>query len=271
MAVTLDGRQPVPARSSPTRSVSTSTARRCTSRRGTRSRRTRRSSGWALTSCAGSSPTRLPSQNINFGYGPAEEVKRQLLTFWNSVSFFITYANIAGSNAGGPSRRGEAARPLARRPHGPARPRRDRRVRAVLDAGRHRGFRRLLRRSVQLVHPPLSPALLGGRPRGARGALERAHDCPAGDRARDAFPGRAPVARPGLKGRVRLPRRLAGGTASGRGAAGGAGRGARRRHARPPGARRVPAEAPAAAAPARRPGSSGGRLARGRDPRTSYA
>jgi isoleucyl-tRNA synthetase len=37
-----------------------------------------------------------PSQNINFGYGPAEEVKRRLLTLWNSVGgFFIPYANIA--------------------------------------------------------------------------------------------------------------------------------------------------------------------------------
>ncbi len=36
-----------------------------------------------------------PSQNINFGYGPADEIKRRLLTFWNSVSFFVTYANIA--------------------------------------------------------------------------------------------------------------------------------------------------------------------------------
>jgi isoleucyl-tRNA synthetase len=35
------------------------------------------------------------SQNINFGYGPAEEVKRRLLTFWNSVGFLVTYANIA--------------------------------------------------------------------------------------------------------------------------------------------------------------------------------
>jgi isoleucyl-tRNA synthetase len=36
----------------------------------------------------------IPSQNINFGYGPANEVKRRLLTLWNSVSFFVTYANI---------------------------------------------------------------------------------------------------------------------------------------------------------------------------------
>jgi isoleucyl-tRNA synthetase len=34
-----------------------------------------------------------PSQNINFGYGPAEEVKRRLLTLWNSVGFLVTYAN----------------------------------------------------------------------------------------------------------------------------------------------------------------------------------
>jgi isoleucyl-tRNA synthetase len=38
----------------------------------------------------------VPSQNINFGYGPAHEVQRRLLTFWNSVGFLITYANIEG-------------------------------------------------------------------------------------------------------------------------------------------------------------------------------
>ena len=38
----------------------------------------------------------VPSQNVNFGYGPANEVKRRLLTFWNSVGFLVTYANVAG-------------------------------------------------------------------------------------------------------------------------------------------------------------------------------
>jgi isoleucyl-tRNA synthetase len=55
----------------------------------------------------------VPSQNINFGYGPAEDVKRRLLTLWNSVSFFVTYANIEGFRP----RYGEAAadgRPLDR-------------------------------------------------------------------------------------------------------------------------------------------------------------
>jgi isoleucyl-tRNA synthetase len=37
-----------------------------------------------------------PNQNINFGYGRADEVKRRLLTLWNSVGFLVTYANIAG-------------------------------------------------------------------------------------------------------------------------------------------------------------------------------
>ncbi|MGB9721216.1 MAG: isoleucine--tRNA ligase [bacterium] len=35
-----------------------------------------------------------PIQNLNFGYGPAEEIKRTLLTLWNIYSFFITYATI---------------------------------------------------------------------------------------------------------------------------------------------------------------------------------
>jgi isoleucyl-tRNA synthetase len=36
----------------------------------------------------------VPSQNLNFGYGPANEVKRRLLTLWNSVKFFVDYANV---------------------------------------------------------------------------------------------------------------------------------------------------------------------------------
>ncbi len=37
-----------------------------------------------------------PDRDLWFGFGPAEEVKRKLLTFWNSVKFFVDYANIAG-------------------------------------------------------------------------------------------------------------------------------------------------------------------------------
>ena len=37
-----------------------------------------------------------PQQNVNFGYGLGGEVQRKLLTLWNSIGFFVTYANIAG-------------------------------------------------------------------------------------------------------------------------------------------------------------------------------
>jgi isoleucyl-tRNA synthetase len=59
-----------------------------------------------------------PTQNIRFGYGPAEEVKRNLLTLWNSVSFLVQYANIEefrpryGDLEAGP--RDVALRPLDR-------------------------------------------------------------------------------------------------------------------------------------------------------------
>jgi len=36
-----------------------------------------------------------PGQNIRFGYGPANDVKRRLLTFWNSAKFLVDYGNIA--------------------------------------------------------------------------------------------------------------------------------------------------------------------------------
>jgi isoleucyl-tRNA synthetase len=36
------------------------------------------------------------AQELRFGYGLAEEVKRRFLTFWNSVRFFVDYANIDG-------------------------------------------------------------------------------------------------------------------------------------------------------------------------------
>jgi isoleucyl-tRNA synthetase len=54
-----------------------------------------------------------PSQNLLFGYGPAHEIQRRLLTLWNSCKFLVDYANIEaekqgwtpewGDLAGGPS------------------------------------------------------------------------------------------------------------------------------------------------------------------------
>ncbi len=40
--------------------------------------------------------SRNPNVNLNFGYSIGEEVKRKLLTFWNTYSFFITYARLDG-------------------------------------------------------------------------------------------------------------------------------------------------------------------------------
>jgi isoleucyl-tRNA synthetase len=37
-----------------------------------------------------------PTQAVRFGYTPAADIKRRLLTLWNSASFLITYANIEG-------------------------------------------------------------------------------------------------------------------------------------------------------------------------------
>jgi isoleucyl-tRNA synthetase len=51
-----------------------------------------------------------PNQNLLFGFGPAHEIKRKLLTLWNSCKFLVDYANIvegwepvSDDLAGGPS------------------------------------------------------------------------------------------------------------------------------------------------------------------------
>jgi isoleucyl-tRNA synthetase len=37
-----------------------------------------------------------PDRNLLFGFGPAQEIKRRLLTLWNSVGFLVQYANVEG-------------------------------------------------------------------------------------------------------------------------------------------------------------------------------
>ncbi len=37
-----------------------------------------------------------PDRNLLFGFGPAHEIQRRLLTLWNSVGFLVQYANVAG-------------------------------------------------------------------------------------------------------------------------------------------------------------------------------
>jgi isoleucyl-tRNA synthetase len=37
-----------------------------------------------------------PDRNLLFGFGPAHEIKRRLLTLWNSAKFLVLYANVEG-------------------------------------------------------------------------------------------------------------------------------------------------------------------------------
>ena len=114
-----------------------------------------------------------PGQNIKFGYGPAHEVKRRLLTLWNSVKFFVDYANVSGEGEAG------ELEPLDRWLFS----RTEQLVVETTDA--YERFwtpdvvaliRVVRRRSVELVHPPLAAALLGRR---RRRVGDAAHGAPA--------------------------------------------------------------------------------------------
>ena len=35
-------------------------------------------------------------QNLLFGYGPADDIRKKLITFWNVYSFYATYAAVDG-------------------------------------------------------------------------------------------------------------------------------------------------------------------------------
>jgi isoleucyl-tRNA synthetase len=55
-----------------------------------------------------------PSEPLRFGYALADDVKRRFLTFWNSVSFFVEYANIADFRPSYPPSAPASAAPLDR-------------------------------------------------------------------------------------------------------------------------------------------------------------
>ena len=125
--------------------------------------------------CAGCYCAQNPSQNLHFGYGPADEVKRRLLTLWNSVGFLVDYANIAGF-----SRRGRlASRPARSTPLDRwlvARTRAlvaeaEAALRALLDAGVTAPSRAFVDDLSNWYIRRSRRALLGRRARGARDAL----------------------------------------------------------------------------------------------------
>jgi isoleucyl-tRNA synthetase len=192
-------------------------------------------------------------------------VKKELLTFWNSVSFFVTYANIAGFEPGvGGGNEKPLDRWLAARTA--------QLVRDATDA-----YERYWTPDVTAAFAPsptICPTGTSAGPAGASGTTTRRRSRRSGMRSR-----RAAVIAPVMPFLAEhLWRNLVSEDESGLSWRAGRTRsssmrrfwprwgGARGRHARPPGARRFPAQAPAAAAPARRPGRFAGRFAPGRDP-----
>ena len=189
-----------------------------------------------------------PDRNLLFGYGPAHEIKRRLLTLLELGQFFVDYAEHRGLPAElrrperGPlrARRSTAGSSRARDSSSPRR----REAYEDAHASACRRLRVVRRRPVQLVHPPLAPRFYAYDEAALRHALALARPVSARDRAGGAVPGRAPVAEP-------RPRRVRGRARVGasspawpeprgprRGAAGGDRGGAAHRRARPPGARR---------------------------------
>ena len=198
-----------------------------------------------------------PDRNLLFGFGPAESIKREILTLWNSVKFFVEYANIDGFRPSWSALNleGDIApldHWLVERTHAFVRDA-EAGYESYLTRGRHARVPGVHRRSLQLVHPPLAPALLGGRRRG------RVPDALVRDRADDARHGADPPVRhrPSVAdaraGRavVGPSRRLAGRSRSRPHAARRGRRRASRRHARAPGAECRGPQPPAAAAEAR--------------------
>ena len=142
-----------------------------------------------------------PDRNLLFGFGPAHEIKRKLLTFWNSTDVPRRLREHRGLRA--VARRPRAGPPVERpldrwlveRTHELV-ARGDGRVRGDADRRRDPRLRVVRRRPLELVHPPLAPALLLVRRGRVPHALVRARPVPAGRLAGDAVPRRPPVAEP---------------------------------------------------------------------------
>ena len=142
-----------------------------------------------------------PNQNLLFGFGPAHEIQRRLLTLWNSCKFLVDYANIDGWEPewadleARPERGARAARPLARATNARARQRGHRGLRELAHGGRRPCLRGLHRRRLELVHPALAAPVLGRRHGRSPDALVRARPGASRRRAAHAVPHRSPLAR----------------------------------------------------------------------------
>ena len=129
-----------------------------------------------------------PNQNLLFGFGPGREIQRKLLTLWNSVKFFVDYANI---EVFWPTwdelPKQSELRPLDRwlldRTHAFVREA-TAAYEAYLTVDVIRAFEAFVDDSQQLVHPPLAAALLGRRSRRAPRALAARSSSPCGSSRR---------------------------------------------------------------------------------------
>ena len=141
-----------------------------------------------------------PDRNLLFGFGPAHEIRRKVLTFWNSTQVPRRLRQhrrvLAFVVAARARRRLASARPLARRADEAARRRSDGRVRGDADGRRDSRLRVVRGRRLELVHPPLATPLLLIRRGGVPHALVRARPVPARRLADAAVPDRAPLAEP---------------------------------------------------------------------------
>ena len=200
-----------------------------------------------------------PAQNLNFGYGRAGDVKKRLLTLWNTYAFFVhlrRHQRLPARRCDARRRAGAggdaAPRPLGRRAHAGAGARVPRGTRLVRLAAAREGVRGPRRRPLELVRAALAVAVLEVRQRGvdARGprdALVRARPGDPVRRAGHAVPGRRDVAEPRARpvsrcGGERPPRPLP-----------RAGRHARRRRPGRVSSSRCGRSSSSAAGPARRP------------------
>ena len=154
-----------------------------------------------------------PDRNLLFGFGPAHEIQRRLLTLWNSVTFLVQYANVGGVHAAlrRPRRRG--GRPRSRSTAGSSS------ARGSSSRRRPDAYERWLTvdviRAFEAFVDDLSNWYIRRSRRrfwegdevGASRALARARPVAARDRAGDAVPRRAPLAGArarAVRGRARL-------------------------------------------------------------------
>ena len=126
-----------------------------------------------------------PDRNLLFGFGPGHEIKRKLLTLWNSVDVPrrrtrtspAVEPTLADLETGPPVER-PLDRWLVARTHELVR-RGDRGVRGDADRRRDPRVRGVRRRPLELVHPPLAAALLarGRRRRSGRSGTRSSSRC----------------------------------------------------------------------------------------------